>query len=336
MTDGIAADTALNLRAGEWVQVRSAEEILATLDADQALDGLPFMPEMLQYCGKRLRVYKSAHKTCDTIASYLIRRMDRAVHLENVRCDGTGHDECQAACLIYWKEAWLQRVPDDQSTTATTAQPRSTPKADTEAKLALLHRATRVNLQPSGPVRYRCQATDLVRATSAVKRRERWSPGFYLKDLTSGNVSPVAFAWAGARAVFNAFAERWLGGRFPRIRGLATSDAAGLALNLQAGDLVEVRSKAEIMQTLSPQQRTKGLWFDVEMLPYCGSTFRVRSRVEKIVDEKTGRMLRLPTASLILEGVVCSGCRSANRMFCSRAIYPYWREAWLKRVERTG
>jgi hypothetical protein len=176
----------------------------------------------------------------------------------------------------------------------------------------------------------------LLRATTAVKRRERWNPAFYLRDLTSRNVSLAAFAWYGARAVFNSFADAWLGGRFPRIRGLSTGDVARPPLNLQAGELVQVRSKADIMETLSPQQRTRGLWFDTEMLPFCGSTFRVHRRVEKIVDEKTGRMLRLPTASLILDGAVCSGCRSANRMFCSRAIYPYWREAWLKRVDTTS
>ena len=43
-------------RAGEFVEVRSAAEILATLDEDGCVDGMPFMPEMLQFCGRRLRV----------------------------------------------------------------------------------------------------------------------------------------------------------------------------------------------------------------------------------------------------------------------------------------
>ena len=64
-----------DLRAGDWVEVRSSEEILATLDERGRLEALPFMPEMLQYCGKRFRVYKSAHKTCDTIETYKGRRM---------------------------------------------------------------------------------------------------------------------------------------------------------------------------------------------------------------------------------------------------------------------
>src|SRR5262245_52431475 len=94
------------LKAGEWVEVRSAEEILATLDDRQCLDDLPFMPEMLQYCGKRFRVFKSAHKTCDTVERWTVmRRMTSAVHLEGLRCDGGAHDGCQAGCLLFWKDA---------------------------------------------------------------------------------------------------------------------------------------------------------------------------------------------------------------------------------------
>ena len=47
---------------------KSADEILATLDEKLSLDNLPFMPEMLQFCGQRFRVYKSADKSCDTIS----------------------------------------------------------------------------------------------------------------------------------------------------------------------------------------------------------------------------------------------------------------------------
>jgi hypothetical protein len=53
--------TTSRLRAGDWVQVRTREEILGTLDSRGMLDELPFMPEMLAYCGKRMRVGKRAH-----------------------------------------------------------------------------------------------------------------------------------------------------------------------------------------------------------------------------------------------------------------------------------
>ena len=50
--------------AGDRVVVRSAQEILATLDADGTLHGLPFMPEMLDWCGKPFHVERRAEKTC--------------------------------------------------------------------------------------------------------------------------------------------------------------------------------------------------------------------------------------------------------------------------------
>ena len=46
------------LSVGEWVEVRSKEEILRTLDRHGQLDGMPFMPEMFAFCGKQFRVYK--------------------------------------------------------------------------------------------------------------------------------------------------------------------------------------------------------------------------------------------------------------------------------------
>ncbi len=100
----------LNLRAGELVEVLSEAEILATLDERGTLDGLPFMPEMLAFCGQRLRVDKRADKACDTINYSGSRRMYRTVLLESARCTGAAHGLCQAACPLFWKEAWLRRV----------------------------------------------------------------------------------------------------------------------------------------------------------------------------------------------------------------------------------
>src|SRR5258708_22631488 len=99
------------LSAGDWVEVRGKEEILSTLDDRGQLDGMPFMPEMLQYCGRRFQVHKRAHKTCDysTPYPYRVRRLDGTVHL-NTRCDVAAHGGCQAGCLLYWKQAWLKPV----------------------------------------------------------------------------------------------------------------------------------------------------------------------------------------------------------------------------------
>src|SRR2546425_209689 len=103
-------DQELNLHAGELVEVRSEDEILATLDDSGRLNAMPFMPEMLKYCGKRFRVYKIAHKTCDNIQPWNVRQVKNAVHLTGVRCDGRAHGDCDAGCLIFWNAAWLKRA----------------------------------------------------------------------------------------------------------------------------------------------------------------------------------------------------------------------------------
>jgi hypothetical protein len=93
------------------------------------------------------------------------------------------------------------------------------------------------------------------------------------------------------------------------------------------------------METLDSNKKNRGLFFDVEMLPYCErGTYRVLNRVERIVDEKTGKLIKLPNPCVILDGASCSGMHSASRMFCPRHLYPFWREIWLKRVDdsRTG
>ena len=326
------AEFRLGLHAGDWVEVRSAEEILSTLDADGSLEALPFMPELLQYCGKRFKVDKSAHKSCDTLKTWRNRRMNDAVHLAGLRCTGEAHGGCQAGCLIYWKEAWLKRAPAPGRDAATTATGRgaaapvsATPPAPAGCDRAALDRATRV---PAGAgadteERFRCQATQMFEATSPA----HWDAGLYLKDITSGNVGFGTFLKYGLLAMFNHLR------RFPHIRGQAgTKTPQGEALNLQAGDWVEVRSKAEILPTLNRQLRHRGLSFDIEMLPFCGKRFRVLRRVDRLIDDKTGKMVLPRSACLILEDVVCGGCLSRDRMFCPRAIYPYWHEVWLKRA----
>jgi hypothetical protein len=106
-----------------------------------------------------------------------------------------------------------------------------------------------------------------------------------------------------------------------------------VALGLQAGELVQVRSRDEIAATLNDRGKNRGLWFDVEMVPHCGKTYRVHGRVERFIDDRTGRMVELTSDCLVLEGVACSGEHSSWRWFCPRAIQPWWREGWLRRIE---
>ena len=314
-------------RAGDWAEVRSAAEILGTLDAEGSLDALPFMPEMLQYCGVRFRVYKSAHKSCDTIKTWRNRRMNAAVHLEGLRCTGDAHVGCQAGCLLYWKEAWLKPAPgpkpdgDVREVPTDALPPADGAGCNTES----LRRMTRVpewtNANPDEG--HRCQATEMFRATTPVQ----WDPRPYVQDLRSRNVRPSDFLRYGILALLSRLR------RFPHIRGRAgATTPPGEPLDLQPGEWVQVRSRDEILRTLNRKLKHRGLFFDVEMLPFCGRTFRVLRRVDRLIDDRSGKMVFPRSACLILENVMCGGCLSRDRMFCPRSIYPYWHEAWLKRV----
>jgi hypothetical protein len=327
---------ALGLRPGELVTVRTETEILSTLSPDGKLESLPFMPEMVRHCGKTFTVYKRADKVCDTIASTGLMRMRNAVYLTNLRCDGAGHDGCQAGCMMLWKEAWLDRVAGPVAQT-TDDQPPTAQYASNNGLVTRedVMRATRVATTPEEV--FSCQATELRRATTG--NIPWWDARQYVQDVRSGNKSVVEVLRGLVVLLFNKaqganrrFLPNMLfiqgGERYPFIPGKLTKTPKE-TLDLKPGDLVRVKSKEEIFKTLDRENRNRGLSFDVEMLTYCGREARVLDRVQKIIDERTGRMLQIRSDCIILEGVFC---RADYHLFCSRSTYHYWREIWLEKV----
>jgi hypothetical protein len=311
------------LRPGDTVEVRPPAEILATLDDQGALDGVPFMPEMLQHAGRRFTVSQRVEKICDTIAMTGSRRMRDTVYLEDLRCDGSGHGGCQAGCRIYWKEAWLRRVADRGVETNTDGEDELERRATTNAR-------TVRELDGEPAEVWRCQATEALNATQHLKTSDIRQ---YWRELSSGNFGLLHFLRVAVRGFLQEVAIRIRPSRWVPLRGAGAQGPAQEPLDLQAGDLVQVRSPREIAPTLDAKGRNRGLSFDREMLPYCGGTYRVKDSVQRIIDERTGRMINISRDCLILEGVICSGERSVGRWFCRREIYPYWREAWLRRVD---
>lgn len=349
------------LCAGDWVRVRSREEILATLDEHGRLDGMPFMPEMLASCGKTLRVHKRAHKTCDTICGYVGRKLERTVHLVESRCDGSAHGGCEAACALFWNEAWLEpAMAPGSGADVQTTEPK--PMAVGGCTLDQLMAATQDGCDAEKGPRYRCQTTDLLKATRPLSS---YDVRQYIEDYRSGNVDLATifrgmaylvsdflvhgFGYVGRRmglgdalrkplmACYDAV-QRLLPNGVPYPRRMGTIPAGqptpqmGIG-SLGPGSCVRVKSYREILGTLDGNNKTRGMYFDAEHVPYCDKEFRVRSLVNRIVDERTGYMLRFGSPSIILEAAHCQGRYSNNRMFCPRAIYPYWRPIWLKPVE---
>lgn len=305
------------LRAGETVQVKTAAEILATLDSEGRLDGLPFMPEMLQYCGQTVTVYKRADRTCDTIFFDGQRRMHDAVFLADLRCDGSAHGGCQAGCSLFWKEAWLRRP----------SEPSDHGDAPAIDETVLFDATRRLPEGDTGPERFMCQATEISRASTPLPW---WEPSQYFRELATGNAKPFELLVAMVKWMFVQVQRRLMGGStVPFIRGKLTKTPKS-QLDLRPGEIVRIKSSTEIAQTLDQQNRNRGLTFDSEMLRYCGGEYRVLRRVERIINEETGEMMDLPGDCIVLDGVTCT---AEYHRLCRRRIYPYWRELWLTRAE---
>jgi glycosyltransferase involved in cell wall biosynthesis len=335
----------LGLKAGEWVEVRTVEEILATLDDRGGLGNLPFMPEMLQYCGRQFRVFRRADKSCDNIEPWSIRRMTNAVLLEGLRCDGQGHGGCQTGCMIFWKEAWLKRTTKDvvsRDSLRASGDFRSGERG--LIKVAdILSASSRMDA--SGETIYTCQATEVLNFTSYMWS---WDPRHYIRDLTSRNLSTglagdsrahraLEFT-LGILRIFRAITisffntiqtKRSRRPTYPYLGGTASKVPIEV-LNLQPGELVQIRSREEIIATLDKDDRHRGLLFDGAMFNYSGGIYRVLGRIHKIIDEKTGKMLFMKNPCIVLEGVVCAW--DYHRLCPRSTCTPYWRENWLKRA----
>jgi hypothetical protein len=318
------------LRRGDLVEVRSPGAILATLDGRGALEDLPFMPEMAAYCGRRFVVDSRAQRVCDTVAYSGSRDMAGTVLLGDLRCSGAAHGGCQAECRLFWKEDWLRKVTPETPAAGLFA------RSDMDALLERTrrHASQAIEGDKEREDRWRCQATEIPRATRHIKF---WDARSFVREYLTRNVGLGRFVRVSARAALRETMRKL--GLVPKVHLVGTRTgpaAADPPLDLQPGDVVEVKSRAEIAATLNREGKHRGLWFDREMMPFCGGTFRVRQRIERFIDDRDGRMIELKNDCVTLEGSVCSGDHSLQRWFCPRAIYPYWRECWLRRAEGTA
>lgn len=295
------------IRRGEWAEVRSLDEIQATLDAEGKLDSLPFMPEMVKYCGRIFQVSRRAERVF--LDRYLyVAKLDDTIILDGLRCDGQAHGGCQMRCELLWKEAWLK--PADSPAEIETA-------ADARQLSSL-------NLLTRKGERFICQATELVHASS---RLPWWDPRQYVREVMLGETTIGKLVVALAERAKNKFMRMFKRRNGPAENSL-TSPTPTECLNLQQGELVEVKTLQEIQASLDANGKNRGLGFAPDQAEYCGKRFRVAGRVERIILEWSGD-LRAISNTVELEEVTCRGrmCRS-----CPRNCYHLWREIWLRRV----
>jgi len=301
------------LRSGDLVEVKSPDEILATLDADGTLDQLPFMPEMLEFCGKRFQVSNIVVKTCSfgaKASSMRSFRNDDVVLLDNLRCSGADHGGCQKSCVIFWRQDWLRKLND----------PTVPPRANAGNEQLRSRLKTSTDSQT-----YSCQASELLKATVQLSRSDRLTK--CISEIRAGNCS----TWEMTGRV-----ATWLIWRIRRLflgayaRGTNESTPVE-SLNLQAGELVEIKAVGDIAKTLDDTAKNRGLWFSPDMRLFCGRSRRVEKKVSKIIMDGTGEMRQLRN-TVFLEGTHC-GCSYLAFGGCSRREFVYWREIWLRRSE---
>jgi hypothetical protein len=303
----------LNLRPGDWVEVKHPNEIAQTLDEAGTLDNLPFMPEMLAYCGRRFRVDHRVVKVCASGMKTLMFlgefRNDDVVVLD-LRCSGAYHGGCQKACVIFWREAWLRRVEDGSQTIP--VEPTATDQLRSRLKTSL------------APNKYFCQASELLKATRKLTRFEKYCR--WLGEISCGNCKPLAMA--KRLCIFIFWKVRYiLLGHYAAGKLKSTP---GEKLNLQPGEWVEVKPIASIQATLDAHANNRGLWFSPAMRSMCGQRRRVERRIEKLIVDGTGEM-RTMRDTVFLENSLC-GCPHIAFGGCSRCEFVYWREIWLRRV----
>jgi hypothetical protein len=313
----LTGDTAKFIRVGEIVEVLAPSEIIETLDGDGTLDGLPFMPEMIEYCGKKFRVLSKASKTCvgimglDLTLQMAEFKNDDVFFLEGLRCTGIAHGGCGRSCRLFWKAAWLRKA-------AGQAEAGPTCQADSEKLRGRLK--TRRDEKT-----YFCQSTRLRESTGTISRSKKIVKT--CEDLLSGSCTGTDAIMATTSPVVRKLLEKLK----PANPGKTILSTPEETLSLQPGEIVDVKPIREIEATLDANGKNRGLAFIPDMKRYCGKRFRVRSRIERIILEHSGEMVEVRD-TVLLEKNTCTYDHTFGG--CPRNEFNYWREIWLRRVHQ--
>jgi hypothetical protein len=100
------------LQPGDWVRVRSLNEIEASLNHWRQLKGCAFMPEMAPYCGTKQKVLKPMKRFVDE-RDLRVKKSKGIILLEGVTCQGTADfGRCDRSCFIFWREEWLEKITE--------------------------------------------------------------------------------------------------------------------------------------------------------------------------------------------------------------------------------
>ena len=114
----------------------------------------------------------------------------------------------------------------------------------------------------------------------------------------------------------------------PRRRADAGRDAESAARRVGRGE-IEGRDRRDDHRS----GFNRGMRYDLEMLKYSGERYRVQMRVDKLINEKNGKMVPMKTAAIQLENVYCRAECTEMRLGCPRAPTPTGAKSGSKRCD---
>jgi hypothetical protein len=110
-------------QVGDWVRVKDAGAVRATLDSRDCLRGLRFTAVQSAYCGRTYRVERALRRILDD--SGRPRSISGTVALAGTVCDGPdGSTGCGWSCSLSFRDEWLE-----PSSAALAEAPRQLPAA---------------------------------------------------------------------------------------------------------------------------------------------------------------------------------------------------------------
>jgi hypothetical protein len=103
-----AASTRTAFATGDFVCVRSREEVESTLDNWGELKGCRFFEDMWKYCSTVQCVLKAVERFVDE-RDYRVKKARGLFILDGLICEGTpDFGRCDRACYYFWREEWLE------------------------------------------------------------------------------------------------------------------------------------------------------------------------------------------------------------------------------------
>jgi hypothetical protein len=177
---------------------------------------------------------------------------------------------------------------------------------------------------------YYCQTTELPKISLKLARSGQLAR--YLHGFRNGNFGILSLG-----RHFIIYICWWIHGKVKGIYARGAQKPTPIEnLNLQPGELVEVKSMKSIIGTLDRHGLNRGLYFSPDMRVWCGRRLRVKGRLDKMIADGTGQMKGMKN-TVYLEGATC-GCpyMGLGMADCSRCEYTYWREIWLQRCDHSG